>query len=90
MHQGERTLETPCGNVLETKRIEDGRLLVHLTYPDGADEDFDWQLFTPAEMKSLAGSVGLMVRNTCTNLSLTTEPDVIDPRIQLVLERPAF
>lgn len=86
-HQGERTLQTLPGIVREEKRVHDGRLLVHLTYPDGAKENFDWQLLTPAEMKRLAESVGLSLETSCTNFDATEKPNAENPRIQFVLEK---
>jgi SAM-dependent methyltransferase len=86
-HQGERTLQTPPGIVREEKSIHGGRLLVHLTYPDGAKENFDWQLFTPAEMKRLAESVWLSVETVCTNFDATEKPNAENPRIQFVLQK---
>ena len=86
-HQGERDLETPSGIVREEKWIDDGRLLVHLTYPDGVVEDFDWQLFTPAEMKSFAESADLTLEIACTNFDAKEKPNAANPRIQFVLQK---
>jgi SAM-dependent methyltransferase len=86
-HEGERILETPSGVVCERKRVDDGRLLVHLTYPDGADEDFDWQLFTPAELKSFAESAGLTLVTACTNFDAAEKPNAANPRIQFVVQK---
>jgi SAM-dependent methyltransferase len=86
-HQDERKLQTPPGIVREEKRVHDGRLLVHLTYPDGAEENFDWQLFTPAEMKRLAESVGLSLETICTNFDAIEKPNAENPRIQFVLQK---
>lgn len=85
--QGERTLGTPSGNVSERKQIESGRLLVHLTYADGAEENFDWQLFAPAEMKSLAESMGLTLTTACTDFDAAEKPNAANPRIQFILEK---
>ena len=41
-HQGERDFELSNGIVRERKRIEDGRLFVHLDYPDDGADDFEW------------------------------------------------
>jgi SAM-dependent methyltransferase len=87
-HQGERNLDTPSGIVREEKRIADGRLVVHLIYPDGAGENFEWQLFAPAEMKSFAESAGLTLVAACTNFDATEKPDAANPRIQFVFQRP--
>jgi SAM-dependent methyltransferase len=86
-HPGARNLETPIGPVEERKRVEDGRLLVHLTYPKGADDDFEWQLFGPAEMKSLGESAGLTLMTACTNFDATEKPNAANPRIQFVLQK---
>lgn len=86
-HQGERSLEMPAGIVRENKRVNDGRLFVHLNYPDGSEEDFEWQLFTVPKMKSLAESLGLTVIVACTDFNPMTRPNRINPRLQFVLER---
>jgi SAM-dependent methyltransferase len=52
--QGERDLETPSGVVRESKRFDGDRLYVHLDYPDGGQDEFEWQLYTPAQMMQLA------------------------------------
>jgi SAM-dependent methyltransferase len=86
-HQDERDLELPEGIVCETKRVENGRLYVHLDYPDGGHDDFEWQLFTPAKMASLAESTGLKLVVSCTNFDMSVELCSSKPRIQFVLER---
>jgi Methyltransferase domain len=86
-HQGERDFELPDGIVRERKRVEDGRLFVHLDYPDSGHDDFEWQLFNPSEMTSLADSVGLALIASCTDFDMAVEPCPAKPRIQFVLER---
>jgi SAM-dependent methyltransferase len=87
-HQGERDFELPDGFVREGKRVEDGRLFVHLDYPDGGHDDFEWQLFSPTEMNALADSVGLSLIASCTDFDIAVEPSPSKPRIQFLLERP--
>jgi SAM-dependent methyltransferase len=87
-HQGERELKMPGGVVRESKRLNGDRLRVQLDYPDGAHEEFEWQLFTPAKMISLAQSVGLALLVSCTDFDTTITPSPAKPRIQFVLERP--
>jgi hypothetical protein len=77
----------PNGIVRERKRVEDGRLFVRLDYPDGGHDHFEWQLFTPSEMISLADSLGLTLIVSCTDFDLAVEPCPAKPRIQFVLER---
>jgi SAM-dependent methyltransferase len=86
-HQGERDFELPEGVVRESKHLEDNRLFVRLDYPDGDHDDFEWQLFTPSEMTSLAESAGLELIASCTDFDLSVEPYLANPRIQFVLER---
>jgi len=86
-HQGKQDLEMPAGVVRETKKVSDGRLFVHLRYPDGGEEDFEWQLFTGTEMPALAESAGLTVIVACTDFHRSTTPQLENPRVQFVLER---
>jgi hypothetical protein len=67
--------------------VEDGRLFVHLDYPDGGADEFEWALFTPAEMSSLAESIGLTLTVCCTDFDTAVKPCPAKPRIQFVLER---
>ena len=68
-HQGHYEFKTPGGVVRETKRIEADRLRVHLDYPDGGEASFEWQLFSPAQMMSMAESVGLRGLLACTDFN---------------------
>ena len=86
-YQGERELETANGAVRESKRLNDDRLYVQLDYPNGTHEGFEWQLFTPAKMTSLAQSVGLVLLLCCTDFDVKISPSRAKPRIQFVLER---
>ncbi len=88
-HQGERDFHFPDGVVHESKRVQDGRLFVQLTYPGGEHEDFEWQLFTHGEMEALAASVALTVIACCTDFDRSSAPCASKARIQFVLERSA-
>jgi SAM-dependent methyltransferase len=87
IHQGRCEFKTPGGVVRETKYAEEGRLFVHLDYPDGGEDRFEWQLFTPALMISMAESVGLRQLLACTAFDETTPPSPTNPRVQFVFER---
>jgi len=87
-HQGQRDFDLSDGIVRETKRVEDGRLFVHLTYQDSNHDDFEWQLFTASEMAAFAASVGLTLTVACADFDLAAEPSADKPRMQFVLERP--
>ncbi len=86
-HQGEREFDLPDGIVRERKWVEAGRLFVHLDYPDGGSDDFEWQLFTSVQMTSFADSVGLALIAACTYFDVATDPRPENPRVQFVLER---
>ena len=85
-HQGERDLSTARGVVRESKRITGDRLVVRLDYPDGTQEQFEWQLFTPQQMEQLATAVGLGLLVSCTDFDMRRLPSPDNPRIQFVLE----
>jgi hypothetical protein len=84
-HQGERELNGPTGTVRENKRVEGDRLFVDLEYPSGNREQFEWQLFSPAQMGDLARSVGLELLISCTDFDACVPPSAEKPRIQFVL-----
>jgi SAM-dependent methyltransferase len=86
-HQGERDLPTADGAVRETKHVQDGRLFVHLSYPTGDEEDFEWQLFTPESIEVLASPLALRLIACCTDFDDSAVLSASKPRIQFVLER---
>ena len=86
-HQGRREFKTPAGEVRETKRVEGDRLFVHLFYPDGGQDQFQWQLFSRKQMDSIAESIGLVPLLACTDFDEMTAPSPANPRVQFVFER---
>jgi SAM-dependent methyltransferase len=86
-HQGERQLKTPRGIVREDKRVDGDRLLVKLVYPDGAEEKFEWQLFTPAQMEEFVEPVELVLLTSCINFETYEAPTLTGPRMQFILQR---
>jgi SAM-dependent methyltransferase len=86
-HEGQRDLQTPAGLVHETKRVEGGRLFVRLDYPGGGQDDFEWQLFTVPEMRSMAESVGLNLTIACRDFDDATRSSPENPRLQFVLQK---
>jgi len=88
-HQGERDFYLPDAVIRETKKVEDGRLFVHLTYPNGEEEDFAWELFTPTKMELLIATLPVSLIGCCTDFHTSGEPCVSKPRIQFILERSA-
>lgn len=88
-HQGERDFYLRDGIAHEEKRIQGGRLFVHLIYPGGEQEDFEWQLFTRTEIATVAAPLGLTLISCCTDFDHSAEPCTSKPRIQFVFERSA-
>lgn len=86
-HPGERELATSKGIVREFKRVDGDRLFVELTFPSGARECFEWQLFTPEQIDGLAKASGLSVVAACGGFDAESLPSPDDPRIEFVLER---
>jgi hypothetical protein len=86
-HQGERQLKTPRGIIREDKRVDGDRLLVKLVYPEGASENFEWQLFTPAQMEEFVAPVGLALLTSCINFETHEAPTLVGPRMQFILQR---
>lgn len=86
-HQGERQLKTPRGIIREDKRVDGDRLLVKLVYPEGASENFEWQLFTPAQMEEFVEPVGLALLTSCINFGTHEAPTLVGPRMQFILQR---
>ncbi|MFN2542375.1 MAG: class I SAM-dependent methyltransferase [Chthoniobacterales bacterium] len=85
--QNEAEFSTPSGTVRENKTVNEDRLFVDLEYPGGNREQFEWQLFTPAQMTDLARSVGLAAVVSCTNFDVNIPPASSKPRLQFVLEK---
>ncbi|MEY2556418.1 MAG: hypothetical protein QOF93_1562 [Verrucomicrobiota bacterium] len=85
-HQGGHNLSMARGVVRENKRVDGDRLFVQLDYPDGAHEQFEWQLFTPSQMEQLARSVGLSLLISGADFDTTSLPSPANPRIQFLLE----
>ena len=85
--QGQRELKASGGAVRETKHVEGDRLFVHLDYADGGQDQFEWQLFSPKQMDSMAESVGLRLLLACTDFDETTFPSPTNPRVQFLFER---
>jgi SAM-dependent methyltransferase len=86
-HQDERELQGNGGVVRENKRVEGDRLFVQLDYPNGGQDQFEWQLFSPKQMDSIAESVGLRSLLACTDFDEARSPAPSNPRVQFLLER---
>jgi hypothetical protein len=86
-HRGGYEFKTVGGVIRETKRVEGDRLFVHLVYQDGGQDNFEWQLFSPVQIDSMAESVGLSRLLTCTGFDETTSSSPGNPRVHFLFER---
>jgi SAM-dependent methyltransferase len=78
------------GMRIETRRSWEGnRHRVHLTYGDGAATgEFEWRIYSPAEVEYLARAVGFDVVCSCAWFSESRPPSSADALMQFVLQRP--
>lgn len=86
-YQGERAIKLSHATIVETKHVSANRLLVRLDYQDGNADEFDWQLFTPAQMTKLADTAGLDLIVSCTDFDDSKAPHIDNPKIQFVLRK---
>lgn len=87
-HQGSRRLERFGVPYTETKQVQHGRLTVRLDYGPAAQGDqFEWQLYTPAEITATAGRFHLLPLLSCTSFDETRPPSADLPRMQLIFAR---
>lgn len=83
-HQGERVNE----GVRDRKWVEGGRLYTELTYPDGARDELDWQLWDARGLADFGREVGLELVLACADFDEAVPAAGAHPRMQLVFERP--
>jgi len=87
-HQGERTFSAGDKEVTESKRMVGDRLHVTLDYGHTSPPDsFEWQIYTPEEMCTLAGEVGFGTLMACTGFDESIPPSPRVPRMQFVFEK---
>ncbi len=85
--QGRRAFQLPAGTVQETTRLDGGRLFSRLDYPDGGCDEFDFQVFSAAELEEFIRPLGLRLLVACTSFDIATPPSDAQPRMQCVCER---
>ncbi len=82
--------EQPIGDVIvrTTRRMEGHRLSVDLDYGPGRQVDrFEWQLYTPEELRALGEAHGLALVVACAGFDEGLPPSPDLPRMQLILEK---
>lgn len=89
-HQGERWFEQPSGRIRETRQMEADRLVVELLYEGSLPGDrFEWQLFDPEELESVATACGWRLERACSGFDVYQPPNLSQPRVQYVFTRSA-
>jgi SAM-dependent methyltransferase len=87
LREGHRLIERDGAKVEEHRTMYGTRLRVHLRYEsNGFEEEFDWRLYTPAEVDEIAAPLGLRLRLACSEFNETLPPSGEHARMQLVLE----
>jgi SAM-dependent methyltransferase len=87
-HIGQRTIEKKGIAIAETSSVRAKRQTVLLKdVSTGAEDLFNWQLFTPDELEELANSVGLAMHLACTGFDETLAASQNSPRMQMVFQR---
>jgi len=73
--------------VHEQRSMSKGRLRATLTYEDGSDDVFDWQLYVPDELAELGERSGLGLVLACANFDELVAASAVSARMQLVFSR---
>ena len=86
-HVGERTIERDGNQIHERRSMRGNRLRVHLHYEStAAEEEFEWQLYTPSELATVAAEVGLELRLACAEFDVRTSASPEYARMQVVFD----
>jgi SAM-dependent methyltransferase len=83
-HLGERTIERDGSRVREQRSMSNERLRAVLTYDDGSNDVFDWQLYVPDELAELGSRSGLKLQLACAEFEEATPASAAYARMQLV------
>jgi len=87
-HVGERTIERDGERVHESRTMAGDRLRVRLRYePSGMEEAFEWQLYTPNSLSSVAVQAGLRARLACSDFDEKVAASGERARMQVVLSK---
>lgn len=86
-HQGIRQFESNSVTVTETKFMKGDRLNVELDYEGREMERFEWQLYSPDEIRAQAEKYGLVPLIICTGFNEKQPVSDNSPRMQIVFEK---
>ena len=85
---GQRTIVRDGVHVSESRVMRRERLIVRLEYEGSRSEDvFEWQLYTPDELRELGESAGLSLRLACAEFDEAVAASAECARMQLVFQR---
>lgn len=88
-HQGTQHFEREGLLITESKRMQGHRLTVQLTYGNGeASDSFQWQLFTPTELREFAFRCGFRSILICSDFDEKMPPAPERPRLQAIFAKP--
>jgi SAM-dependent methyltransferase len=83
-----RTFEREGRVIVERRQLIGNRLTITLDYGGESPPDvFDWQLYTPEDIVTLAAEVGFRVLTICTEYDEVQPATATRPRVQFVLEK---
>ena len=85
IHAGERTIERAGRSILDRTELAGDRLTSTVDYGSGIEDLFSWQVFTPAELEVLAGTLGLTPVLSCARFDGRVAPSPESARMQHVL-----
>jgi SAM-dependent methyltransferase len=86
---GERVLERDGARIRERRTVSSGRLHVSLQYEaDGSGDEFEWQLYAPAELAALGKRERLQPRLVCSGFDERVEPTGEYSLMQMVFQKP--
>jgi hypothetical protein len=86
-HQGEREIERNGTAIKVTESLQGNRLTARVDYGSGEADVFEWQLFTPAEIRELAEETRMNCLRLCTEYDVSKPVTSEKPMMQFVFER---
>ena len=87
-HIGERVIDRDGERIHESRTMDGDRLRAALRYDSAAiAEEFEWQLYTPADIVSVARSAGFRLRTACADFDERLAPTAERARMQIVFDR---
>ena len=87
-NEGERNIVRDSARIHERRIMRGDRLRVQLDY-GGFAEEFEWQLYTPAEIAALAGRAGFRLLGSYAAFDESIAASPAQSRMQIVLARLA-